>query len=223
MSTQKAVDRPFACAKFSVFQDVLSFLVCERNFPNSCVRLVWLTMSLIRKPLQLRIIEEGEKWNGATKACITRNLNISEPSLTTILVKKHGIPLNVSSFSLKRKVAEDLKYAAMENALVKQLHQTRSPGIAMDSANLKGKTQIIALHCNIDDFKVSNGWIECFRKWNGVEYSHCCGESVCQPLHHCSVDYIAAGINTAVHKLSDEFNVDETGFLQHATRANLGI
>ncbi|KAH7938944.1 hypothetical protein HPB52_002828 [Rhipicephalus sanguineus] len=79
-------------------------------------------MSRIRKPLtlgeKLRIIEEAEKCNGATKASIARDLNIPESSLKTILAKKDSILLNAAKFGLNGKAAKDVKYAAMEKALV---------------------------------------------------------------------------------------------------------
>ncbi|KAH7961221.1 hypothetical protein HPB52_005963 [Rhipicephalus sanguineus] len=82
-------------------------------------------MSRNRKPLtlgeKLRIIEEAEKRNGATKASIARDLNIPESSLKTILAKKDSILLNAAKFGLNRKAAKDGKYAAMEKALVEWL------------------------------------------------------------------------------------------------------
>ncbi|KAH7948044.1 hypothetical protein HPB52_018038 [Rhipicephalus sanguineus] len=91
-------------------------------------------MSRNRKPLtlgeKLRIIEEAEKRNGATKASIARDLNIPESSLKTILTKKDSILLNAAKFGLNRKAAKDGKYAAMEKALVEWLRQARSSGIA---------------------------------------------------------------------------------------------
>ncbi|KAH7942785.1 hypothetical protein HPB52_001567 [Rhipicephalus sanguineus] len=79
-------------------------------------------MSRNRKPLtlgeKLRIIEEAEKRNGATKASIARDLNIPESSLKTILAKKDSILLNAAKFGLNRKAPKDGKYAAMEKALV---------------------------------------------------------------------------------------------------------
>ncbi|KAH7952258.1 hypothetical protein HPB52_020928 [Rhipicephalus sanguineus] len=78
-------------------------------------------MSRNRKPLtlgeKLRIIEEAEKRNGATKASIARDLNTPESSLKTILAKKDSILLNAAKFGLNRKAAKDGKYAAMEKAL----------------------------------------------------------------------------------------------------------
>ncbi|KAH7956067.1 hypothetical protein HPB52_005984 [Rhipicephalus sanguineus] len=100
-----------------------------------------------RKPLtlgeKLRIIEEAEKRNGATKASIARDLNIPESSLKTILAKKDSILLNAAKFGLNRKAAKDGKYAAMEKALVEWLwlRQARSSGIAVDGAILKEKAE----------------------------------------------------------------------------------
>ncbi|KAH7934826.1 hypothetical protein HPB52_001010 [Rhipicephalus sanguineus] len=144
-------------------------------------------MSRNRKPLtlgeKLRIIEEAEKRNGATKASIARNLNIPESSLKTILAKKDSILLNAAKFGLNRKAAKDGKYAAMEKALVEWLRQARSSGIAVDGAILKEKAETVALRCGIDDFKASNGWLDRFKKRSGVVYSRCCGESAqLQPL-----------------------------------------
>ncbi|KAH7955756.1 hypothetical protein HPB52_003740 [Rhipicephalus sanguineus] len=102
-------------------------------------------MSRNRKPLtlgeKLRIIEEAEKRNGATKASIARDLNIPESSLKTILAKKDSILLNAAKFGLNRKAAKDGKYAAMEKALVEWLRQARSSGIAVDGAILKEKAE----------------------------------------------------------------------------------
>ncbi|KAH7969023.1 hypothetical protein HPB52_013695 [Rhipicephalus sanguineus] len=139
------------------------------------------------KPLtlgeKLRIIEEAEKRNGATKASIARDLNIPESSLKTILAKKDSILLNAAKFGLNRKAAKDGKYAAMEKALVEWLRQARSSGIAVDGAILKEKAETVALRCGIDDFKASNGWLDRFKKRSGVVYSRCCGESAqLQPL-----------------------------------------
>ncbi|KAH7968718.1 hypothetical protein HPB52_010803 [Rhipicephalus sanguineus] len=144
-------------------------------------------MSRNRKPLtlgeKLRIIEEAEKRNGATKASIARDLNIPESSLKTILAKKDSILLNAAKFGLNRKAAKDGKYAAMEKALVEWLRQARSSGIAVDGAILKEKAETVALRCGIDDFKASNGWLDRFKKRSGVVYSRCCGESAqLQPL-----------------------------------------
>lgn len=128
-------------------------------------------MSRNRKPLtlgeKLRIIEEAEKRNGATKASIARDLNIPESSLKTILAKKDSILLNAAKFGLNRKAAKDGKYAAMEKALVEWLRQARSSGIAVDGTILKEKAETVALRCGIDDFKASNGWLDRFK--NAVE------------------------------------------------------
>ncbi|KAH7969841.1 hypothetical protein HPB52_022362 [Rhipicephalus sanguineus] len=138
-------------------------------------------MSRNRKPLtlgeKLRIIEEVEKRNGATKASIAHHLNIPESSLKTILAKKDSILLNAAKFGLNRKAAKDGKYAAMEKALVEWLRQARSSGIAVDGAILKEKAERVALRCGIDDFKASSGWLDRFKKRSGVVYSRCCGES----------------------------------------------
>ncbi|KAH7962152.1 hypothetical protein HPB52_014654 [Rhipicephalus sanguineus] len=100
-------------------------------------------MSRNRKPLtlgeKLRIIEEAEKRNGATKASIARDLNIPESSLKTILAKKDSILLNAAKFGLNRKAAKDGKYAAMEKALVEWLRQARSSGIARRLAGMERK------------------------------------------------------------------------------------
>ncbi|KAH7956335.1 hypothetical protein HPB52_008187 [Rhipicephalus sanguineus] len=100
-------------------------------------------MSRNRKPLtlgeKLRIIEEAEKGNGATKASIARDLNIPESSLKTILAKKDSILLNAAKFGLNRKAAKDGKYAAMEKALVEWLRQARSSGIARRLAGMERK------------------------------------------------------------------------------------
>ncbi|KAH7986688.1 hypothetical protein HPB52_024800 [Rhipicephalus sanguineus] len=82
-------------------------------------------MSRNRKPLtlgeKLRIIEEVEKRNEATKASIAHDLNIPESSLKTILAKKDSILLNAAKFGLNRKATKDGKYAAMEKALLQPL------------------------------------------------------------------------------------------------------
>ncbi|KAH7957703.1 hypothetical protein HPB52_021913 [Rhipicephalus sanguineus] len=100
-------------------------------------------MSRNRKPLtlgeKLRIIEEAEKRNGATKASIARDLNIPESSLKTILAKKDSILLNAAKFGLNRKAAKDGKYAAMEKALVEWLRQACSSGIARRLAGMERK------------------------------------------------------------------------------------
>ncbi|KAH7969946.1 hypothetical protein HPB52_023002 [Rhipicephalus sanguineus] len=70
---------------------------------------------------KLRIIEEAEQRNGATKASIARDLNNPESSLKTILAKKDSILLNAAKFGLNRKAAKDGKYAAMEKDLVEWL------------------------------------------------------------------------------------------------------
>ncbi|KAH8036027.1 hypothetical protein HPB51_016331 [Rhipicephalus microplus] len=138
-------------------------------------------MSRNRKPVtfgeKLRIIEDAEKRSGATKASLAHDLNIPESSLKTILAKKDSILLNAAKFGLNRKAAKDGKYAAMETALVEWLRQARSSGIAVDSAILKEKAETVALRCSIDDFEVSNGWLDRFKKCSGVVYSRCCGES----------------------------------------------
>ncbi|KAH7969088.1 hypothetical protein HPB52_014562 [Rhipicephalus sanguineus] len=90
-------------------------------------------MSRNRKPLtlgeKLRIIEEAEKRNGATKASIARDLNIPESSLKTILAKKDSILLNAAKFGLNRKATKDGKYAAMEKALVECQLQPLDAGV----------------------------------------------------------------------------------------------
>ncbi|KAH7961780.1 hypothetical protein HPB52_012080 [Rhipicephalus sanguineus] len=127
-------------AKFSVFGHW-----CARKLSNFWLRVLRLAMSRNRKPLtlgeKLRIIEEAEKRNGATKASIARDLNIPESSLKTILAKKDSILLNAAKFGLNRKAAKDGKYAAMEKALVEWLRQARSSGIAVDGAILKEKAE----------------------------------------------------------------------------------
>lgn len=172
-------------------------------------------MSRNRKPLtlgeKLRIIEEAEKRNGATKASIARDLNIPESSLKTILAKKDSILLNAAKFGLNRKAAKDGKYAAMEKALVEWLRQARSSGIAVDGAILKEKAETVALRCGIDDFKASNGWLDRFKKRSGVVYSRCCGESA--SVSSDTVEKWTALLPELIreYKPSDVFNADETG------------
>ncbi|KAH7951021.1 hypothetical protein HPB52_004271 [Rhipicephalus sanguineus] len=108
-------------------------------------------MSRNQKPLtlgeKLRIIEEAEKRNGATKASIARDLNIPESSLKTILAKKDSILLNAAKFGLNRKAAKDGKYAAMEKALKcwKFLVQRRLAG--MERKKLDKKLSVLdAMH-----------------------------------------------------------------------------
>ncbi|XP_037290737.2 tigger transposable element-derived protein 4 [Rhipicephalus microplus] len=172
-------------------------------------------MSRNRKPLtlgeKLRVIEEAEKRTGSTKASIARDLNIPESSLKTILAKKDSILLNASKFGLNRKAAKDGKYAAMEKALVEWLRQARSAAIAVDGAILKEKADMIALRCGIDDFKASNGWLDRFKKRNGVVYSRCCGES--SSVSSSTVEQWTALLPELIrqYKPCDVFNADETG------------
>ncbi|KAH7969205.1 hypothetical protein HPB52_015903 [Rhipicephalus sanguineus] len=82
-------------------------------------------MSRNRKPLtlgeKLRIIEEAEKRNGATKASIARDLKHSRVVAENDPREKDSILLNAAKFGLNRKAAKDGKYAAMEKALVEWL------------------------------------------------------------------------------------------------------
>lgn len=171
-------------------------------------------MSRNRSPLtlgeKLRIIEEAEKRKGATKASIAREFNIPESSLKTILAKKDSILANASKFGLKRKAAKEGKYVDMEKVLVEWLRQARSSGIAVDGATLKEKAESIALRCRIDDFKASDGWLDRFKKRNGVVYSRCCGERASVSLP--TVEESTASRPVIRHyKPSDVFSAGETG------------
>ncbi|KAK8772798.1 hypothetical protein V5799_012668 [Amblyomma americanum] len=71
----------------------------------------WTALSLGDK---LNIIKEAEKWHGATKASIARDLKIPESSLKTILANKVVILQNANKFGLKRKAAKEGQHEKLE-------------------------------------------------------------------------------------------------------------
>ncbi|KAH7969710.1 hypothetical protein HPB52_021592 [Rhipicephalus sanguineus] len=121
-------------------------------------------MSRNRRPLtlgeKLCIIEEAEKWNGATKASIARDLNIPESSLKTILAKKDSILLNAAKFGLNRKAAKDGKYAAMEKALCRLA--------GMERKQLDKKLSVLdAMHC------IASAWDAVTPETIANSFRHC--------------------------------------------------
>ncbi|KAH9362159.1 hypothetical protein HPB48_002137 [Haemaphysalis longicornis] len=157
---------------------------------------------------KIKIIEEAEKRRGATKASLTRELNIPKLPLKAILAKKDDIFQKAGKFGLKRKVAKDTK---LEEIPMKWLQQARSTAINVDGTILKEKAGMVALHLVLEKFGASNSWLDSFKRRHGIVYSWTCGES--SSVEASTVDNWVQSLPELIEKYRpcDIFNADEMG------------
>jgi transposase len=88
----------------------------------------------------------------------------------------------------------------------------RSKNIPVSGPMLQEKALTFAAEIGNHDFKASNGWLEAFRKRNGISFSCLSGESA--DVDECTLAEWKDRVPTLCNGFSsaDVFNVDETGF-----------
>lgn len=68
------------------------------------------------------------------------------------------------------------EFPQLEEALVQWMKETLSKNIPIDGPLIRGKAEQFAKLLKLDKFKPSNGWIEGFKKRNGLSFKQICGE-----------------------------------------------
>ena len=83
--------------------------------------------------------------------------------------------------SSKRKEKQS-EFSEINRRLIDWFRLARSKNIPISGSLLQEKAKTIAVNLNISEFHASNGWLESFRKKNGIKFGQICGEaaSVCQ-------------------------------------------
>ncbi|KAI4472174.1 hypothetical protein MML48_1g05654 [Holotrichia oblita] len=83
-------------------------------------------------------------------------------------------------------------------------------------ANTQTQAKIIAKRLQKNDFKASNGWLECFRKRHGISHKHICGEA--KDVNNETVEEWKNKLQDIIkgYEPCDIANCDETGLLFRA-------
>lgn len=163
------------------------------------------SISLKRK---LEILQEIDC--GTSYSKIAENFNIPKGSIHGIL--KNRLKYESSSAASTSKRLKKGKFPEVEDALLEWLKFQRSKLTPISGPILREKAAQLAKLLNVNDFKISDGWLEGFKKRHGIVFRSIAGEktNVNEGDIHVWLEVTLPNL-IRDYKLDDVFNLDETG------------
>ena len=110
----------------------------------------------------------------------------------------------------KRQKIKAGKYEELERVMLEWFHQARSANLPVSGPIMKEKAFEVAGRLSIEDFSASNGWLDRFRKRNGIVFRQISEES--EAVKECDVRAWTAStlpILLKKYSLEDVYNADE--------------
>lgn len=178
-------------------------------------RVNYKTLTLAEKAAAIREVEKGFK----KKCDIARDFGIPQNMLSTYLKNKDKILNSVTCTNSdeSKKRAKGPENPDVDECVKKWFRQARDKKIALSGPLVTAKAAEFAQQLGKTNFKASNGWLDGFKKRNGISFKTVCGESG-------GVDQQAASDwkTSLVEWIQDRsakdiFNVDETGLFYKCT------
>uniref|UniRef100_A0A8C4XF96 Tigger transposable element-derived protein 4 n=1 Tax=Erpetoichthys calabaricus TaxID=27687 RepID=A0A8C4XF96_ERPCA len=171
-------------------------------------------LSIAEKVTVIRAVEKGDK----KKVEIAKQFGIPTSTLSTFLKEKEKILKLYSEKSCgHQKRMRECEYPVTEQCILKWFVQARDRNIPIDGKLLQAKAEEFAKELGHSEFKVSNGWLDKFKKRHGIVFNRLCGESAQVPEED-SIHWIQK-LPEIVQDYSpdDVFNADETGLFFKCT------
>lgn len=166
-------------------------------------------ISLKMKMELLKAVDEKRR----TKTEICKEYGIANSTLSTIIKNRDQITLMFerSMFEPERKRMRTAKHEDLETALLIWFKQARSQDAPISGPLLLEKADELAKQMHID-FLANPGWLERFKKRNGIVLRNVCGEAN-NVLPTMTVDWLQSTLPSILEEYDpkDVFNADETG------------
>lgn len=162
---------------------------------------------------KVRLINEVERGTKKKKD-IAAEFNIPASTLSTIMKNKQSVmEASQSNDSChNRKRLKDSKFPNLEKAMLEWFRCMREKNLPISGPIILLKAEEFAKSLKYENFKASQGWLENFKKRNGIVQKVMCGESAEVSEVDCSVwreEHLKPLL--LQYKPEDVFNADETG------------
>jgi hypothetical protein len=120
--------------------------------------------------------------NKETRVALAARLRIAPSTLNTIVKSRKDIEkfyAQCGRFSNQRKSLKQSPFEELESLLATWFKQAGGSNAVISGILLRKKALHIATRLGIEDFKVSSGWINCFKHRHSVVYKTVSGECKC--------------------------------------------
>lgn len=161
----------------------------------------------LREKLKLISVYES----GKTREEVCAEFNVPKSTLCRIIQSKHKIESQCSERQGKIKRVRLSKYPELEQCLLTWVKQLRNINFPVSGPMIKEKAQDLARRLDIHNFCSSNGWMEGFKKRNGIVLKTNCGESNAVDVNKCSQWIEDLPLILRNYSADDIFNADEAG------------
>ena len=131
----------------------------------------YASLSYATKQTIVKYVDENPS---VKKKDVAKKFNIPATTLSTFLKKKDLI-LSEASKNIKRKKKGE--FPELDECVLKWLKECRSKHVPISGEVLKEKGAKFAKILGNDEFRCSNGWLDRFKKRNGIVFKKVCGES----------------------------------------------
>uniref|UniRef100_H3BFD8 HTH CENPB-type domain-containing protein n=1 Tax=Latimeria chalumnae TaxID=7897 RepID=H3BFD8_LATCH len=103
--------------------------------------------------------------------------------------------------------------ADVDEALFRWFRSAMGSNLPISGEILKAKAEKFAVDLNIDDFKATNGWLDCWKKRYGIVFKRAHGEKKDMDVPS-TTNWIENQLLPVLqhYKPEDVYNADETGF-----------
>ena len=168
------------------------------------------TLSIKEKMAVILEVRKGVK----SKGLIAQQFGIPASTLSTFMKNSNKIEEEFSHLKKKdRKLTKvrKIKFPEVDACMIKWFTQQRDKKIPISGPILLSKAQEFGALLNISNFKVTNGWLDCFKSRHGIVFKNVCGESGAVNMNE-----VLEWKKLLVEMISDisakdVFNVDEAG------------
>ncbi|KAK6487620.1 tigger transposable element-derived protein 6-like, partial [Huso huso] len=177
--------------------------------PNKMAKRSHNELSLERK---CALIKEAESLPKPTQKELGEKFKIARQTVSDILkrkyayLKQHEDNLNAS----RKRLKPTCRFEQVNVLLWEWFKQACAKKMPILGTILQTKALEFANHLNIEDFKASNGWLECWRSRYAVKFSKLSRDSVKVNLESVSEFKAKLAERCAGYDISDIFNCDET-------------
>lgn len=140
-----------------------------------------------------------------------KRLEMAPSTIQTILKNREHIETSSVTISCKRKKVKCSKYEDIETILMEWIQDARHANIPLNGPIVQAKAKEIAQLLGVE-FSASNGWLDRFKKRNGLVYKQICGESEAVDLENVN-SWRTNILSQYLRKYEpkDVFNADEFG------------
>ena len=149
--------------------------------------------------------------SGKSRDELCTEFNVPKSTLYRIIQNKDKIRSQCAEGKGKLKRMRSAEYPELEKCLSTWIKQVRNKNIPISGPMIKEKAQEFASRLHIDNFCGSNGWLEGFKRRNGIVFKNICGES--NAVDNSICNQWVEDLPALLHDYSPDnvFNADEAG------------